>query len=595
MPRSPAVSDKEWMAIYRRLAKDGDAEAAHALSLWTRQGRATPKDPARADRWLRQAAATLPAAQLTMGQQARDVVDASPAAQMREARTWLRRAAKAGIAEAWHDLGLTWLESPRTPRRVAMARRMLERSLRLGYGYAGRSLAMDVETLGGDLVEVERWLERAVVLDEDESWSLGMLTFVRTAKPFLDRLEGHSIATWRLLAEAGDLDAQTCLGYACRFGRGVPCDVSVAEAWFERAARGGGRDARLALALLVWDFTSGIGFDRAAFWAALAAKGGGPVENFVAGWLDRYNTDAFRRAVRWWRVAAQQGHADAAHWFGRCLRFGTGVRKDPASAVHWLRIAAERGVPVAQAWLAEILDEGELVRRDRRRATKWLRAAASAGNVDAQLKLGVRLHEGCGVRRDDRECARWYRRAATSGEKHATSNLGLCCRNGHGVRRHDGRSSVLFRRAAEIGNNGRAAWQLSHAFDGRAGRADDPALEIHWLRRGAALMEPEALSLLGVLYHNGKRVPRDRPFAVTLYRASSALGNSWATYLLGLCYRDGEGVAKDRRRAFAWFRKAARLGVRQAVRAEAAMRRKPARSRAAKRRSTRPRRGRGMD
>ena len=83
----------------------------------------------------------------------------------------------------------------------------------------------------------------------------------------------------------------------------------------------------------------------------------------------------------------------------------------------------------------------------------------------------------------------------------------------------------------------------------RDGRVDDPSLEAHWLRRGAALGEPEALSLLGVLYHNGKRVPGDRPFAVSLYRAASALGDSWATYLLGLCYRDGEGVPKDRRRA----------------------------------------------
>ena len=577
MSRTSPVSDADWMAIYRRLAEDGDAEAMYVLSLWLREGRAVRRDPVTADRWLRRAAATLPAAQLEIGVRARGDVDSPPTASQPVARRWLRRAAEAGVPDAWRELGVMELSLPRTPGLVASARRMLEKALRFGDSEAGVRLAGKFKTLGADLDEVEGWLARSVILDDDESFALGLLTAIRVAKPFLSRLATQPLSTWRLLAEAGDLDAQTYLGYAYQYGQGVPREVKAAETWFERSARAGGRDARLALALVVWVHDSSVDFDGAAFWSALAAKDGDPVALFVAGWLDRWcSRPSPRKIAGWWRAAAEKGHPEAAHWLGRCLMFGRGVPKDTAAAVRWLRRAAEFGVPGAQIWYAEILDEGEFVRRDRRAATRWLTLAAQAGSPDAQLKLGVRLHEGTGVRRDDRASTRWYRRAAASGDRFATSNLGLCCRNGHGVRRHEGRASVLFRRAAVVGLNGRAAWQLSWGFDGQAGRPDDREQEVFWLRRGAALMEPEALCSLGVLHHNGKRAPMDRPFAVKLYRAAAKLGNGWAHYLLGLSYRDGEGVSKDRRRARAWFAKAAALGVRKAIPAERVMSAKPA-------------------
>ena len=49
-------------------------------------------------------------------------------------------------------------------------------------------------------------------------------------------------------------------------------------------------------------------------------------------------------AVRWYRLAAEQGYAIAQHNLGVMYDKGEGVLKDDAEAVRWYRLAAEQGV-----------------------------------------------------------------------------------------------------------------------------------------------------------------------------------------------------------------------------------------------------------
>ncbi len=65
--------------------------------------------------------------------------------------------------------------------------------------------------------------------------------------------------------------------------------------------------------------------------------GGGPVP------LD------YAKAVRWFRLAAEQGHADAQVMLGLMSAEGLGVPKDDAKALQWYLIAAEQGDASAAA------------------------------------------------------------------------------------------------------------------------------------------------------------------------------------------------------------------------------------------------------
>ena len=48
-------------------------------------------------------------------------------------------------------------------------------------------------------------------------------------------------------------------------------------------------------------------------------------------------------AVKWYRLAAEQGDADAQVELGLCYRKGIGVQKDLAEAKRWFQKAAKQG------------------------------------------------------------------------------------------------------------------------------------------------------------------------------------------------------------------------------------------------------------
>ena len=65
---------------------------------------------------------------------------------------------------------------------------------------------------------------------------------------------------------------------------------------------------------------------------------------------------------------------------------------------------------------------------------------------------------------------------------------------------------------------------------------------------------------LGVMYHNGKGVPKDYAKAVEWYQKAAAQGNANAQFILGLIYKNGEGVPKDAAKAVEWYQRAAVQG-----------------------------------
>lgn len=57
------------------------------------------------------------------------------------------------------------------------------------------------------------------------------------------------------------------------------------------------------------------------------------------------------------RKAAEQGHAEARFCLGECCEEGVGVEKDPVEAARWYRLAAEQGHEDAAEALARLESE----------------------------------------------------------------------------------------------------------------------------------------------------------------------------------------------------------------------------------------------
>ena len=122
---------------------------------------------------------------------------------------------------------------------------------------------------------------------------------------------------------------------------------------------------------------------------------------------------------------------------GRCYETGDGVGKDLAEAVKWYRMAAEQGLAEAAFELSKCYTFGFGVRKNRVTAGKWLRKAAEQGHVTAMFLHGHWLlrEEGGGVGYDPREAVKWFRRAAEKGDARAMFELGECYEDGVGVKK----------------------------------------------------------------------------------------------------------------------------------------------------------------
>ncbi len=129
----------------------------------------------------------------------------------------------------------------------------------------------------------------------------------------------------------------------------------------------------------------------------------------------------YDKAVKWYRLAAHQGLADAEYSLGISYRLDLGVKKEHAETMYWLGRAARQGHKDARYVL------GDIHLRQRQTAKGWwfMCAAANQGHAKAQHLLGL-FYEGraallwpsrggAPVRTDFVYALMWYKLAVAGG------------------------------------------------------------------------------------------------------------------------------------------------------------------------------------
>ena len=89
-------------------------------------------------------------------------------------------------------------------------------------------------------------------------------------------------------------------------------------------------------------------------------------------------------ALRWYRLAAAKGDADAQNNLGNMYRDGLGVLKDEAEAVRWYRLAAVQGHALAQYFLGLKYRDGRATPQDSVLGHMWLNIAGANGEEIAR-------------------------------------------------------------------------------------------------------------------------------------------------------------------------------------------------------------------
>jgi TPR repeat protein len=139
--------------------------------------------------------------------------------------------------------------------------------------------------------------------------------------------------------------------------------------------------------------------------------------------LDKWSRTKYARhcerskeATKWFRMAAERGHARAQFLLGELYDNGIGVPEDIAEAVQWYRKAAEQGNADAQTQLGQCYLEGDHVPKDVVEAIKWIHNAAVQGHLFGQIKLGQFYKNGQDIARDYCEAYKWFKLAANNAE-----------------------------------------------------------------------------------------------------------------------------------------------------------------------------------
>ena len=140
-----------------------------------------------------------------------------------------------------------------------------------------------------------------------------------------------------------------------------------------------------------------------------------------------YEKQDYAEAMRWYRVAADQGNPQAQVQIGNLYTDGQGVAQDYGEAMGWFQKAAVQGNYEAQNNIGWFYLSAWGVTQDYGEAMRWFRLAADQGNEIAQRNIAMMYVQGLGVPADKDEAIRWFKKAAAAGDdesKDALKQLG---------------------------------------------------------------------------------------------------------------------------------------------------------------------------
>ena len=244
--------------------------------------------------------------------------------------------------------------------------------------------------------------------------------------------------------------------------------------------------------------------------------------------LDAYNSGDYAIALAILTPLADAGDVDAQFNLAKMYELGNGVVQNNKKAVKWYRRAAEANYIPAQYKLGLMYETGDGVAQNRynnQEAMKWYSLAAKAGDADAQYRLGLMYHFGkeglllpsvSRTSNGHEKAVEWWHRAAESEHFLAQLALGKAYHKGEGTERD----------YAEAGK---------------------------WYRI-VATNSLEAQNGLGEIYYEGgKGVLQDYTEAEKWWRLAAEAGNSESQYRLGQMYRDVRDDSQNKLLAYMWF------------------------------------------
>lgn len=317
----------------------------------------------------------------------------------------------------------------------------------------------------------------------------------------------------------------------------------------------------------------------------------------------------FQKAMRLFRLEAEQGNALAMYDLGRMWADGLGVEADPDAAKEWYRkaldafLSAEKKLPerkktYLQYRIGKMYLAGLGTDQDYKTAALWLDRAADKSHKYAQYTLAGLYAKGQGVERDLKRAFSLYHASAIQGNPYASYELAKMFRDGTGTKKSAGQAEEHFQDAfsgfqvlEEQSHDDKLQYRLGQMLYQGIGTEGDEEEAVRywqqaaklgnvnaqyalgkfwldtgtgdvqqaaaWLEKAANAGNTSAQYVLAKLYLEGRLGEKDVEKAGKLFQKAAEQGNGFAAYRLGRLYLEGEEIPKDMVAAVWWLTEAA--------------------------------------
>ena len=213
-----------------------------------------------------------------------------------------------------------------------------------------------------------------------------------------DGVKKDAAQAFKLMQSAADLghaDAMGGLGYFYSQGISVPKDPEKALEWFRKGAEKGSAKSQYNLGTSLMKSHEQQPDEKKAAeaieWIRKAAEQKLPEANLTYGiyaYMGENNiSQNYELAATHFRIAADQGLADAQNYLGAMNENGQGMAIDHEQAIAWYRKAALQGHIRAQANLGFAIGTNNADENKQNEALAWLSIASQQGDVSAEKGL----------------------------------------------------------------------------------------------------------------------------------------------------------------------------------------------------------------
>ena len=346
----------------------------------------------------------------------------------------------------------------------------------------------------------------------------------------------------RLAAGKGHVNAQSCLARYCEVAEQ---DIEQAIYWYAKAAEQGHEGAAENLERL----------------RAVCKRTNDPEAQYEIA-VKYQAEDRFAEAFKWYRLAAERGHAAAQYNVGLMISATEGITVR-AEAFHWFKKIAFEGYRQGIEALVMLicpaaLEEMESEPMDPVAETDdVLHRTAKEGDGTAQYQLSMDYY----AKNEVAEAIKWARHAAIQGVKEAQMNLGFH----YEIFGDNAKEAIFWHAKAAMQWNGSAIDSLIRLGLEELETLTDPptdedmeyAKERVYALGMWALENPDQATINSRQYFMN---------ASNQFFLLGLRGNAEALFSLAFCFFMGYGVEKDQAEAVYWWKRAADKGSIEAMR-----------------------------